>query len=110
MSGRLWVVTYDIAHAKRWRKVFTLLKRYGRAVQYSVFECELSDAQFRSLHAGLKSLINHDEDRVNFYPLCGQCTPRIEVLGCGGRLEGLPDVWIISDAKDETDAHDLDEA
>jgi len=98
MSGRLWVVTYDIASTKRWRKVFSLLKSYGGAVQYSVFECELTRVQARALQAGLEKLILPSEDRVHFYPLCGQCSPRVVVLGKGGRIDPLPDVWIVSDA------------
>jgi len=102
MNHRLWVVTYDIADKKRWRKVFRLLKSYGYSVQYSVFECRLSDAQMKYLSQSLGDTMDEKEDRVHIYPLCGQCDERIEVLGRGKHTEALPNVWIISDTEGVT--------
>ena len=97
MNRSLWVITYDIASPKRWRKVFKLLKSYGKPVQYSVFECRLSAAQHKALQAALVGVLNEEEDRVHCYPLCGQCDVRTVVLGYGGRVEELPAAWIVSD-------------
>jgi len=97
MSKKLWLITYDIANAKRWRKVFKLLKSYGVSVQYSVFECWLSASQLKGLQAGLLTVTDEVEDRVNCYPLCGQCETRTIILGKGKRSEKLPVVWVISD-------------
>ncbi|PJF46320.1 MAG: CRISPR-associated endonuclease Cas2, partial [Candidatus Thermofonsia Clade 3 bacterium] len=37
----LYIVTYDIADDRRWRKVFKLMYGYGDRLQYSVFRCAL---------------------------------------------------------------------
>jgi CRISPR-associated protein Cas2 len=100
MNRSLWVITYDISSPKRWRKVFKILKSYGRPVQYSVFECRLSKAQVKVLHAALQAVLDEQGDRVHCYPLCGQCDERTLVLGCGGRVESLPAAWIVSDTTD----------
>jgi len=100
MSGNVWVIAYDIAKAKRWRKVFRLLKSYGGPVQYSVFECEMTSSQMRTLQAKLGNIIEEAEDRIHFYPLCGQCSPRAIVMGRGGRVDPLPDVWIVSESEE----------
>ncbi len=97
MNRSLWVVTYDIASAKRWRKVFKILKSYGKPVQYSVFECRLSQPQAKALQTALASVLDSKKDRVHCYPICGQCDKRIAVLGCGNRVEDLPVAWIVSD-------------
>ena len=97
MNRSLWVITYDIASPKRWRKVFKLLKSYGKPVQYSVFECRLSASQLKALQVTLETLLNHEKDRVHCYPLCGQCDARTVVLGYGGRVEEFPTAWIVSD-------------
>ena len=98
MNRSLWVVTYDIASSKRWRKVFKILKSYGRSVQYSVFECRLSKSQLKALQMALEAVLDTEKDKVHCYPLCGQCDGRTIVLGCGGRVDKLPTAWIVSDA------------
>jgi len=97
MNRSLWVITYDISTPKRYRKIFALLKSYGRPVQYSVFECRLSETQSQTLISSMEQLLDLHEDRVHCYPVCGQCDTRTVVLGCGKRSERLPDVWIVSD-------------
>jgi len=98
MSRDLWIVTYDIACPKRWRRVFKLLKSYGKSVQYSVFECRLSKAQAKALQASLASIVHVHDDRVHCYPLCGQCDRRAVILGSGARVEDLPVAGVVSDA------------
>ncbi|NET61636.1 MAG: CRISPR-associated endonuclease Cas2 [Symploca sp. SIO2E6] len=45
----LYVVAYDIPDDKRCKKVSDLLEGYGKRVQYSVFECVLSQAKYEEL-------------------------------------------------------------
>ncbi len=61
---RHYVVTYDISDDKRRNVVFKTLHGFGDHVQYSVFFCELSDAEFVDLRGRLRSAINHSEDQV----------------------------------------------
>ena len=74
--------SYDIKSDTRRQKIYHLLKDYGAWVQYSVFECRLSDKAYRALRRRLKSLIQEEEaDNIRFYQLCGKCAPQIERLG-----------------------------
>lgn len=65
----LYIVTYDIANDRRWRKVFKLMCGHGDRLQYSVFRCALSDRERIVLIEKLSSAIKHNEDQVLFLPL-----------------------------------------
>ena len=60
----LYIVVYDIADSKRWRRVFKLMQGYGEWVQLSVFQCRLSRRRHADLVARLDALIDHGEDHV----------------------------------------------
>jgi CRISPR-associated protein Cas2 len=64
-----YIVTYDIADAKRLRRVFKVCKNYGTHLQFSVFECDLSPAEKASFEAALSKEINHAKDQVLFISL-----------------------------------------
>jgi CRISPR-associated protein Cas2 len=65
----LYIVTYDIADDRRWRKVFKLMYGYGDRLQYSVFRCALSDRERVELVEKLSRVIKSSEDQVLFFPL-----------------------------------------
>lgn len=66
---RIYLVTYDIADDKRLRKVFKKMNGYGEHLQYSVFQCELSDKERAQMIAELNPLINHREDQILVFSL-----------------------------------------
>lgn len=59
-----YLVSYDIACRKRWRRVFRLLHGYGERVQLSVFRCRLDPRRHARLVAELHRWIDPDEDRL----------------------------------------------
>ena len=61
-----YLVCYDIADDKRLRRVFKTMRGWGDHLQFSVFECQLTAADFVKLRADLAKIINHDEDQVLF--------------------------------------------
>jgi CRISPR-associated protein Cas2 len=61
-----YIVTYDISHPKRLRKVFKLMKGYGEHLQLSVFRCELSHRSLVELRTRLGGIIHYDQDQVLF--------------------------------------------
>lgn len=75
------VVAYDIPCDKRRNKVSNLLKGYGQRVQYSVFECVLSQAKYDELRRRLKARVKLSEDQVRFYPLSRKNLDQVEVWG-----------------------------
>ncbi len=79
-----FIVTYDVRDPKRLRRVYRVLRGYGRHLQLSVFQCEL-DARARiELGAKLKRVIRHEEDQVLFVdigPADGRGATSIESIG-----------------------------
>ncbi len=60
----VFLVSYDVADAKRLRQTYKKLCGFGLPLQYSVFRCELSATQLQMLKQELWRILNLDEDRV----------------------------------------------
>ncbi|MBC6442181.1 MAG: CRISPR-associated endonuclease Cas2 [Rhodobacteraceae bacterium] len=61
---RLYIVAYDIADPKRWKRVFRIMKGHGTWLQLSLFQCRLSARRRIGLFARLEAAIHHAEDHV----------------------------------------------
>lgn len=59
-----YVVVYDIADRKRWRRVFRTMQGYGTWLQLSVFHCRLDGGRRVEMGTALASLIESGEDHV----------------------------------------------
>ena len=79
----LYIVAYDIASQKRWRRVFRLMEGFGDWLQLSVFQCRLSRQRHAELVALLDGIIHHDDDHVVLMDLgpADQVVPRVVSLG-----------------------------
>ena len=75
-----YVVTYDISDDKRRYQVVKLMESIGTRMNYSVFECMLTEAQYQDMYKRLAKLVVRREDWVNIYPLCSECYARIEYI------------------------------
>lgn len=80
------LVTYDVdttnkEGARRLRNVAKACIDYGQRVQNSVFECEVTEAQYCILKERIKNIINDSLDSVRFYSLSKNERKRVEVLG-----------------------------
>lgn len=80
------LVTYDVNTEtadgqRRLRKVATVCKNYGQRVQFSVFECDVNEAQYEAFCAELLKVINSKVDSLRIYKLQ---TPRERYLECYG--------------------------
>ena len=64
MDEHLYIVAYDIADTKRWRRVFKLMHGYGEWLQLSIFQCRLSRRRHAELLALLDGIIHHDLDHI----------------------------------------------
>ncbi|MCC6533909.1 MAG: CRISPR-associated endonuclease Cas2 [Burkholderiales bacterium] len=79
----LFVISYDIAEPKRWRRVFRIMKGYGEWLQLSVFQCRLTRMRVLKLEAELREVMNQREDHiliVDVGPAEG-VQPRVHSLG-----------------------------
>jgi len=75
------VISYDILEDRRRTKIHKILKSYGQWMQYSVFECDLSETQYAKLRSRLSQLIKPDQDSIRFYFLCACCKDKVERIG-----------------------------
>jgi CRISPR-associated protein Cas2 len=75
------VITYDISEDKRRTKIHRVLKSYGQWMQFSVFECDLSETEYARLRSRLSKLIKPGQDSIRFYFLCGCCKAKVERIG-----------------------------
>ncbi len=67
-SRHHYLICYDIRDDKRWRKCHKLMKTYGEAVQYSVFQCQLTDLRMAKLRWELAAILA-DEDSLLIAPI-----------------------------------------
>lgn len=70
----------DISDDKRRHQVVKLMESIGTRMNYSVFECMLTDIRYQSMCKRLAKLVVKREDWINIYPLCTECYARIEYI------------------------------
>ena len=90
----MYVVAYDISDDRRRTRLFKTLKRYGTAVQESVFECHLTADQFVKMRRDVEVVIDPRLDQVRYYDLCQQCAVRIQATSAS-RITSDPDAVIV---------------
>lgn len=76
----VWIA-YDIRDPKRWRLVYKTIRGYGGRLQFSVFECMLSETQLAELREKLDPLLDHKKDRLMIARLCAPCSSAVEFWG-----------------------------
>lgn len=77
----LRLIAYDIKFPRRLRRMALLCKDFGIRGEYSVFECDLSDGDFRTFWEQANDLIDPEQDRIIAYSLCESCVSRIQYGG-----------------------------
>jgi len=82
----LVLITYDVSVVseggqKRLRNISKTCLDYGVRVQNSVFECEVTPAQFVMLKAELMEIYEPTEDSLRFYFLGKKGRQRVEHVG-----------------------------
>ncbi len=85
------LVTYDIESDRRRTKIHKILSDFGTAVQYSVFECFISEEDFGNLRRKLQKQMDpkHPADSIRYYLLCRSCVEKVEIDGNRDfRIEG----------------------
>lgn len=80
---RLYIVTYDIADPKRWRRVFKIMNGYGEWLQYSVFQCRMSLQRQAELIFLLDGIIHHEQDHILLVDIgpADRVVPKVVSLG-----------------------------
>lgn len=64
MPRRHVLVSYDVSNDKRRTRIFDTLKDYGDHTQFSVFLCDLDEAELAALRGLLEPMVNHKQDQI----------------------------------------------
>lgn len=80
------LICYDVmvtheAGTRRLRQVSKICKNYGQRVQFSVFECIVTPADYIYLKEKLKQTIDHETDSLRFYLLGKNWQKSVEMMG-----------------------------
>ncbi|NLI00421.1 MAG: CRISPR-associated endonuclease Cas2 [Chthonomonadales bacterium] len=81
------LVCYDVntetpEGRKRLRQVAKACEGSGQRVQFSVFECSLSETNLQRLRGKLLAIIDKDLDSLRIYRLIGSREQSVEAYGC----------------------------
>ncbi len=96
----LVLITYDVSvisegGQRRLRRIAKTCLDYGMRVQNSVFECEVTPAQFVALKNELMAIFNPDEDSLRFYMLGKKGRQKIEHVGAKPVADPINDALIL---------------
>lgn len=93
----MYIVSYDISSDRLRNKIVKVLLNYGKRVQYSVFECDISQESFGQMYKKLTMLMaDSEEGNIRFYHLCKKCEKEVQEIGIPkGNVCRLEDVVII---------------
>ncbi len=96
----LVLITYDVSVTseggqRRLRRISSTCLDYGMRVQNSVFECEVTPAQFVTLKNALMETFNPDEDSLRFYFLGKNGRQKVEHVGAKLVADPLRDSLIL---------------
>ena len=118
----MYVVSYDITSDRRRNKIAKTLEGYGTRIQYSVFECRLTEKKYKEMYRKLMQLMADEEEgsiriysihkskgldfpyvifpyaeNITFYKSGNHwCSPDLAGTGLEGKAEGLYDVRLSS--------------
>lgn len=79
----LTVICYDIVDDGTRQAVSDWLSGWGLRVQYSVFDCHLSETEFKRVKARIEELVDPAQDKVRYLRLCKLDEHRVAVEGRG---------------------------
>ena len=79
----LYIVSYDIADDRRWRRVYRVMNGYGRWLQLSVFQCRLTPRRRQDMAKALEAVIHARDDHILIIDVgpADRVDPRVESLG-----------------------------
>lgn len=96
----LVLITYDVSvisdgGQRRLRRIAKTCLDYGMRVQNSVFECEVTPAQFVMLKNELMNIFNPEEDSLRFYMLGKKGRDKVEHVGAKPAVDPINDTLIL---------------
>ncbi|HDH17060.1 MAG TPA: CRISPR-associated endonuclease Cas2 [Gammaproteobacteria bacterium] len=96
----LVLITYDVSvvsegGTRRLRNIAKTCLDYGMRVQNSVFECEVTPAQYVVLKSELIDIFDPEEDSLRFYMLGKNGREKVEHVGAKPVADPIKDTLIL---------------
>lgn len=94
----VYLVAYDVSEDKRLRRTYRKMRGFGDPLQYSVFQCNLSDVERMKMVEAISAIIKHDEDRVMIVdvgPVEGRARMAFDYIGVLPEEESARDAVIV---------------
>ena len=76
-----WIICYDIVDNRRRAHIAKYLEGWGRRIQKSIFECELSQSELRKVLERIDRELDPDEDRCMAIRQCESCVGAVLSIG-----------------------------
>lgn len=78
-----FLICYDVVDDSLRSKIVKVLESYGKRIQYSVFEFNLTKARILEMKNKLikRKLLNKKRMSFSIYPLCEECYKKVERYG-----------------------------
>lgn len=83
IDEHLYIVTYDIADDKRWRRLFKLMHGYGEWLQLSVFQCRLTRMRQAELVQLIEGILHREKDHLLMLDIGPAENVQLRVLSIG---------------------------
>ncbi len=78
----MYLISYDITDNRIRGENAKALSGYGQRVQYSVFECRITEQQYGELRQKLVKLMQEEEEgNIRLYNICGKCEQKLSIIG-----------------------------
>lgn len=94
MKPRYWLLSYDIGHPNRLRRVAKLALDHGERIQKSLYLGALNREQVDLLHDQFSEIIE-PTDRLMLRPVCRYCRYGTRFQGAGHHFERQEPFWIV---------------
>lgn len=96
----MMLIAYDVSledrqGAKRLRRIAKICEDYGLRVQFSLFECDITQAQWLTLKAKLLDTYQAETDSLRFYRLGKNWQSKIEHHGAKKTFDLFNDPLIL---------------
>ena len=83
----IYLVCFDVTDDKTRNTLVKVLLKYGRRIQYSIFELDLCPIDYKKFEIDLKKVpLNQEEDKCFIYPMNNHCLENSKYLGKYERL------------------------
>jgi len=94
MGRQRYLLAYDISDPKRLRLIHGCAKRFGYALQYSLFICDLDRTELVRLRWSIGEIIVHSVDRIAIINIGTLDESNFNFMGVRPELR-RPGAWIV---------------